>query len=329
METKDVQVWECGFHSKEKNVVSNEKNVIATLDGTILTISGNGCMQSYGKTLYSYKYAPWYRLNITSVVIQRGITNIGSCAFLDCYGITSVCIPDSVTCIGSDAFKNCTGLTHITFSENLISIGAGAFYGCAGLTSVTFLKNLKEIGIDAFKNCTGLTRITFSENLISIDARAFYGCASLTSITFLKNLKEIGYRAFQGCSKLKSITNLRLTPQIIPYLSDNNEDRNCSPFDGNILDGKLLIGKDKSITLFVPASAVNVYKNAPVWQCFCNIMPIAQDEQLEKIPTPEQVEEKFIQIDADVQRLEERIFELMQCFKKYTYKTNTPVGKDL
>ena len=49
---------------------------------------------SYGRTT-----APWGTA-IKAVVIEDGVTNIGSHAFYDCTGLTSVIILDSVTSIG-------------------------------------------------------------------------------------------------------------------------------------------------------------------------------------------------------------------------------------
>jgi hypothetical protein len=72
-------------------------------DGT-LTISGTD-MPNYD----SPNYGPWdsQRDKIKKVVIEYGVTNIGSCAFSGCTKITSVTIPNSVTNIGEYAFSLC------------------------------------------------------------------------------------------------------------------------------------------------------------------------------------------------------------------------------
>jgi hypothetical protein len=76
-----------------------------------LTISGNGAMGSYTH----YVPAPWseYRDNITTLILQKGITNIGSYAFANCSSLTNAIIPSSVTTIGDRAFEHCNGLTDI------------------------------------------------------------------------------------------------------------------------------------------------------------------------------------------------------------------------
>ena len=81
----------------------------------VLTISGRGEMKTYG-TAY-YNEAPWYtsREQITEVVLEDGITNIGNCAFRDCAKLVRVTVPESVTSIGSYAFSGCSELKHVYY----------------------------------------------------------------------------------------------------------------------------------------------------------------------------------------------------------------------
>lgn len=123
-------------------------------DGT-LTISGAGAM-----TDYSTYGAPWYSYcsEITSVVINAGVTSIGSNAFADCYNLTSVTIPDGVTSIGAYAFYY-SGLTSVTMPDSVTTINSYAFYGCGSLESVTIPDTVFEIGYSTFANCGSLTGI--------------------------------------------------------------------------------------------------------------------------------------------------------------------------
>ncbi|MBP8593681.1 MAG: leucine-rich repeat domain-containing protein [Ruminococcus sp.] len=120
-----------------------------------LTISGTGAMYDYNGT------NPWngYNDNITSVVIENGITSIGELAFYSCKGLTSITIPDSVKSIGFGAFYDCTDLTSITLPDSVTSIGESAFQECTSLTSITIPDSVESIGIDAFYNCTGITDV--------------------------------------------------------------------------------------------------------------------------------------------------------------------------
>ena len=80
-------------------------NLTWTLDdeGT-LTISGTGAMADY-----TSNSSPWYPFNsdITSVLIEDGVTSIGKRAFSYCPSLTEVTIGNGVTSIGESAFEDC------------------------------------------------------------------------------------------------------------------------------------------------------------------------------------------------------------------------------
>ena len=164
------------------NCGDNGSNVTWSLDddGT-LTISGSGKIEDCRSDIDQ----PWYsnRSDITSVVIEPGVTSIGSQAFYECSNLTSITIPSGLTSIGEQAFGNCTGLTSITIPSGFISIGDYAFWNCTGLTSITIQNGVTSIGTGAFWNCTGLTSITIPSSVTSIGVNVFYGCSGLTDIT--------------------------------------------------------------------------------------------------------------------------------------------------
>lgn len=72
-----------------------------------LTISGTGAM-------YDYKSSnrPWgsYEDSIKVVVVEDGVTSIGTRAFYHCEKLITVTLPDSITLIGEYAFRECKNL---------------------------------------------------------------------------------------------------------------------------------------------------------------------------------------------------------------------------
>ena len=76
-----------------------------------------------------YPGAPWdsQRDKIKKVIIENGVTNIGSYAFNGCVNFTSITIPNSVTSIGFGAFNDCWGLTSVTIPSSVTSIDDFAF----------------------------------------------------------------------------------------------------------------------------------------------------------------------------------------------------------
>ncbi|UKK54865.1 leucine-rich repeat protein [Prevotella sp. E2-28] len=167
----------------------------------ILKIFGNGAMTDFN--LYTN---PWREINVERVIIEEGVTSIGTCAFVYQSSLTSVIIPNSVTKIGYAAFASCGNLSSITIPTSVTSIGGEAFYGCVRLTSITIPNSVTSIEKRAFCGCTGLTSITIPNSVTSIEKRAFCGCTGLTSITIPNSVTIIGHVAFADCSSLASIT---------------------------------------------------------------------------------------------------------------------------
>jgi hypothetical protein len=104
------------------------------LNNGTLTISGNGAMPDYD-FLNAAPWTPYYE-NITTAIIENGVTSIGSFAFFYCAALTSITIRESVTSIGMMAFSGCIALPSITISSSVTTIGNAAFTACTALTSI-------------------------------------------------------------------------------------------------------------------------------------------------------------------------------------------------
>ncbi len=175
-------------------------------DPYTLTLTGSGPMISYTSSSDVYNRAPWisYRNNITTLVVEDGITSIGDYNFLGCSSLRCVTLADSIESIGEsalslkyllqelhcpaglktigkDAFQSCSGLVTLELNEGLESIGDGAFLSCAKLTDVKFPSTLTSVGIDAFSN-VGLTSLTIPSTLTSIGEGAFCNMQKLLTI---------------------------------------------------------------------------------------------------------------------------------------------------
>lgn len=184
------------------------ENLTWTLDGEgTLRIAGEGAMEDYGWP----GGLPWRdsQSEIKAVVIESGVTTIGSHAFDTCRNLTSVTFNGSsqLTTIGKDAFYQCRSLTGITLPESVTSIGASAFYQCTALTSITIPEGVTAIDERTFYNCSSLASINIPEGVTAIGEDAFSGCSSLTSVTFTgsSQLTTIGESAFYRCSSLTGI----------------------------------------------------------------------------------------------------------------------------
>ncbi|UKK59904.1 leucine-rich repeat domain-containing protein [Prevotella communis] len=186
-----------------------------TLNNGTLTVSGNGGMADY----LNYSDRPWdgNKGDITSVVVESGVTSVGFNAFSSFSTMTSVTLPEGLTAIGPNAFNSCSSLQSITIPSTVTSISEGAFYGCSAMTSVTLPEGLTAIGGMTFSDCISLTSVTIPSTVTSIEDGAFMGCSAITSVTLPEGLTAIGAAAFMSCSSLTSVT----IPSTVTSIRDN------------------------------------------------------------------------------------------------------------
>ena len=254
------------------NCGDSGSNVTWSLDdnGT-LTISGSGKIEDYRSDIDQ----PWYsnRSDITSVIIEPGVTSIGLQAFYYCSNLTSITIPSGLTSIGEMAFFYCSALTSVTIPNSVISIGNFAFGSCTGLKSITIPSSVTSIENNVFQDCTGLTNITVDssnpsfcsesgvlfnkdkttliycprgktgsytipDGVTAIEDYAFYYCSGLTSVTIPSSVTSIGVSSFQHCTGLTSIT----IPNSVTSIGEMAF-RDCSKLIIYIPDG-ISIGSD-------------------------------------------------------------------------------------
>ena len=84
-------------------------------DDNILTISGEGRIPDYSGT----NLAPWYAYHkqIKGLVLEEGVTAVGSFAFYDCGALTEVQFPKTLRMVGSSSFAYCDSLRLLDLSK--------------------------------------------------------------------------------------------------------------------------------------------------------------------------------------------------------------------
>lgn len=165
------------------------------LKNGVLTISGSGATVDY-----SYpkgNLAPW-GTGVKSVIVEDGVTGVGSYAFYKCTGLTSVTLPASVTYLGNHIFNTCSSLADISLPSGITRIGECTFRKCGSLTDVTIPAGVTEIGISAFSDCTGLTALIIPDGVTYFATGAFASCSGLTDISIPDSVERIGWNAFSG-----------------------------------------------------------------------------------------------------------------------------------
>ena len=181
-----------------------------TLDAAgTLTISGSGKTWDFIDEDWNAN-APWYdvslRLRIKKVVVEKGITYVGTWAFYDCSEMTSVSLPTTLETMGASVFMDCTSLTSVTIPDGVTFISGDFFWGCTSLKSVTLPDSLWETGGCTFMYCTSLTSVRLPATLLSISWQMFKDCKSLTSLTIPRSVVDVKQDAFSGCTALKNVT---------------------------------------------------------------------------------------------------------------------------
>ena len=169
-----------------------------------LTISGQGAMPDFG----SIGDQPWSANSdkIRKVVIENGVTSVGSCAFWNC-GVLSAEISTSVTAIGNSAFRG-SGIISVTIPSSVKTIGDSAFRECENLSSVTVCEGVETIEQNAFRSCAKLASIALPSTIGEVGAAAFIQCQNMSSAIFAPGSKQVklGDDLFAECFYLVRVT---------------------------------------------------------------------------------------------------------------------------
>ena len=199
---------------------NGDGSVTATIysDGTF-RISGTGDTKDYGVD-GNKALGPWYldgsSSSVTKVVVDEGVTSIGSYLLSSLKNATTATIPSTVTRIGNGAFSQ-SGYKDIKISgtSNITNLEKYAFYNCQSLETVDngFLSNVTEIPECCFYDCTSLKPISIPDNITRIGDGAFHGCTALDTVVFPENLTYIGDNSFTNCP----FTTIKI-PDAVTYI---------------------------------------------------------------------------------------------------------------
>lgn len=236
-------------------------------------------------------------INIPSIIEYAGTTysvvSIGDEAFNNCDEISSMKMPNSIVHIGMSAFEDCRSMKSIQLSNSIVVIEGGAFRWCENTFFPELPQCLEYIGDVAFQSCDGIKTINIPQSVKEIGMMAFGYCTNLVSFTFPNKVDTIRSDFFEGCDKLETVT----WSSSVKYV-ERQLFRNCN----NLLDIYCYAEKAKGdedvfnrshpeyITLHVPASSINYYKNTSPWNQCMSIIPITDTSitNIEKTTSEEQ-----------------------------------------
>lgn len=205
--------------------------------------------------------------------------------------VTAVALPNTIQQIGTYSFYKCSKLSTITIPSSVTEILAGAFYQ-SNLESVTIPSSVERIGLGCFESCDNLKKVTIEDsatplkvivNSYSNDFGASFEYSvietfylgrdiitnqkdaysytlghieGLQSVTFGNNVTETSsLLSSSNTSNLKSITCNSVVPPIF--------------YDYYVSNECLMTAK-----VYVPASALQSYKDSEHWSKFWNLEAI-------------------------------------------------------
>lgn len=227
------KTWEYGEQKDFSiNIYDNAKWALTSNgDGSTytLTISGKGAMADY----LSGAVRPWndYASSITKLIVEDGITSVGSRTCYNCSALTTFQLPASVTDIGEYSFSS-TALTAIDLS-NVTSIRANALRGNKELVSVTLSENLTKVDRQVFRD-SGAENATIEipASVTEIGYGAFNG-SNFTNVLILPNVTKVGAAAFSG-SKFEAVVMLNPELEVIPGKIDESGQEQANGVFSNI-----------------------------------------------------------------------------------------------
>ncbi len=156
-------------------------NICSDTDMTVAAIS------SQGMYIYSYHAPMLANVNLSNA------TKLGTYAFAYCRELTDVVLDDAITEIGEYTFAGCVKLASVNL-DNVASIGQYAFMEC-GLTEVS-IPAATMVDKYAFVLNANLTAVTLNAEGVILGEGAFAQCEALTNVNNMHAVTEVGPYAF-------------------------------------------------------------------------------------------------------------------------------------
>lgn len=186
-----------------------------------LTISGIGAMADF-----EAEKAPWfpYAEEIETIVVEEGVTVIGTYAFAKLTGAKELHLPASVTDIRECAFYYNSATQRLYLADiaawmgirfhgdrehsrpNHLELEFELYLNGEPVTELVIPGTVSRIPEHAFYGCSSLKILTVSEGVTAVEGSAFDSCENLTKVTLPDSLREIGSHAFEECGRLSELT---------------------------------------------------------------------------------------------------------------------------
>ncbi len=267
-----------------------------------LTISEN--IDDYSEAYYT----PWFEYSefVTSIVIDEGVTYIGSNAFGYFVNLTEVNLASTVESIGDHAFFNATSLQTVHLPKNLSFLHDTAFEFASSLNCFTVDKENEYFSAEngvlfnkdqtmlitypvakeddtylmpnsvttirqySFKNNNYLKTIILSESLENLENYSFYDCVNLKKVSINSNITQLSSSIFYGCYNLENISVGDVNER---YTSDNG----------------IVFNKNSNELIIYPAGKKDTSYTVPSYITYIEDNAFSENKNLIEINIPNEV----------------------------------------
>ena len=130
----------------------------------------------------------------------------------------------------------------------------------SNITKVVIGNGITTIAPYAFRELDNLTSVTIPNSVTELGVGVFTFCRNLTILTIGAGVTSIGNYAFYSCNNLKTVTSLATTPPSFWTSTQGFYTFFQVPLE--------------SVSLHVPETALNAYKDADVWKKFGSIQTL-------------------------------------------------------
>ena len=142
------------------------------INGILVAYRGAAANVSVPSTVTKIGHGAFEGTNVVSVIIPKGVTNLGGYAFSNCKKLTSISLPDTITDLGWYTFEYCTSLPEIILPKNIEVISYGTFAHCKKLKHLVIPDKVHSILIEALYDCTELEDILIPASVVHIENSA-------------------------------------------------------------------------------------------------------------------------------------------------------------
>lgn len=158
-------------------------------------------------------------INITSIVVEEGVTELGTAIFWGLKDVTNVKLPESLTTIGYETFRDCSKLDSIYIPKNVCTLKDRWATDCDSLAVIEIDPENKCFFTDKYgavysSDSTTLVKVpqdmtigelTIIEGATKFATDALYQQVHLTQIRLPESMTTVQYGALDGMTSLKNI----------------------------------------------------------------------------------------------------------------------------